>query len=141
MLLLLAQKVPDKYAARRPLSFRRGALILRTSPDPVSSPWSSLRSRNADISSHAKLIIVLVAISLMALLLLIIFTYRRAKEQDSQAKERGAYIRSLQAMKLEEPTSLELEAPLPTLRELEARQPPRYELDGLGRPNLEPRLS
>ncbi|KAF1972647.1 hypothetical protein BU23DRAFT_599438 [Bimuria novae-zelandiae CBS 107.79] len=86
---------------------------------PAVIPKSVFVTRDEDntgFTGNHKLVGVLVVLALMAGILLVVFSLRQAKEQDIEAKKRGAFVDGLERRDKEAWTAAELEAPLPFLR-------------------------
>jgi hypothetical protein len=105
-------------AASLPFTFRTGTPSgLSFDPAvPALIPRSAFEPRDDNFTGNHKLVIVLVALAIISGVLLVVFSTRKAREQDRQAKERGAFLRDLNKRDNEPSMADMLAAPLPALR-------------------------
>ncbi|KAL5383009.1 hypothetical protein DPSP01_006273 [Paraphaeosphaeria sporulosa] len=78
---------------------------------PAVAPRSTVGPRDDNFTGNHKLVIVLVVLAVIAGILLVIFSSRKAREQDRLAKERGAFLRGLQRRN-NEPSMVAMAIPL-----------------------------
>lgn len=86
---------------------------------PTVVPRSN-RIRDENFTGEHEIVIVLVVLAVIAVTLSLIFSLRKAREENLQAKERGAFVRILQGSDNEPSMAEMLAAPIPALRAMRA---------------------
>ena len=82
---------------------------------PAVAP-RSIEPRDDNFTGDHTVVIVLAVLASVAGILLLIFSLRKARKEDRQAKERGAFLHGLQTRDNELSMAELLAAPIPVLR-------------------------